>query len=238
MQSFEFLALANTIHSSSPWSWDIVRMDFVNWPKIALKFLDSIYKTRFRFLIYLHLLFILLLNLKYNWLIPLTLIITNLLICFRFRGSFNGGSDYMTMTVLMGLTFSSVDNTNSNTIKLGLYCIAFQCTFSYFIAGFVKLKNQGWRSGLALKSFLLHSNYLVPRQMKILSKSELIIKISTWAIILWEITFPIIWLIPKITIPALIVAFGFHLGNYFTFGLNRFVFAWLACYPAIIFCTQ
>ena len=34
------------------------------------------------------------------------------------------------------------------------------------------------------------------------------------------------------------VALGFHLANVYAFGLNRFLFAWLAAYPALYYCSS
>ena len=35
----------------------------------------------------------------------------------------------------------------------------------------------------------------------------------------------------------LVAAIGFHLVNFYAFGLNRFLFAWAAAYPALYFCS-
>jgi hypothetical protein len=34
------------------------------------------------------------------------------------------------------------------------------------------------------------------------------------------------------------VALAFHIANVYVFGLNRFVWAWAATYPALYFCSR
>ena len=55
-----------------------------------------------------------------------------------------------------------------------------------------------------------------------------------WAVMVFELVFPL----ALFSQPALFIALGlamlFHLANAYFFGLNRFVFAWLAAYPSLL----
>jgi len=233
VQSFEMFSLCKTLDSNSPWSWNHVRNDFINCPSIILFSLDQVYKNNFKLLILLQIGLSLCLPVFPRFIIPL-LIITYFLIALRFRGNFNGGSDAMTMATLVSLAFSLVELKT----PIGFYLLAFHCTLSYFTAGIVKLKNKSWRSGSALQVFLTHSNYPVPAKVQKLAKQKIFISISSLLVIFFECTFPLVWLFPKFTGLYIILAIFFHIINYFCLGLNRFVFAWLASYPALFFCTQ
>lgn len=59
-----------------------------------------------------------------------------------------------------------------------------------------------------------------------------------WAMMLFEAAFPLALLYPALTFPFLAAAFTFHLLNAKLLGLNRFVPAWLATYPAILFASH
>jgi hypothetical protein len=165
------------------------------------------------------------------------LLITYLLISLRFRGTFNGGSDSMTMTTLIGLALTQIPTSHDSLASIGMYFLAIHCTLSYFIAGIIKIKNPHWRSGFALQTFLIHSNYLVPSKIKLWARYPLFSICGSIIVIVFECSFPLIWLFPSLAGYYLFAGFVFHLINYFTFGLNRFVFAWLASYPTLLYCT-
>ena len=55
-----------------------------------------------------------------------------------------------------------------------------------------------------------------------------------WAVILFELVFPLALLDPVALKLALLCAAGFHFSNACFFGLNRFFWIWLCAYPALI----
>ena len=57
---------------------------------------------------------------------------------------------------------------------------------------------------------------------------------GSWAVMLFEVIFPITLLHPALLIPALFLAASFHVSNACFFGLNRFVWFWIASYPSIL----
>lgn len=233
LQSFELLSIASKIGPDSPWSWSHVRNDFAHWPAILLRILDILYEKYFKLLVLVQIILAMLLPL--HPVFPALLLIgTYLLIALRFRGQFNGGSDTMTMTSLLSALLLSLPQPKVINLPLGLYFLAFQSTLSYFIAGMVKLKSKSWRTGQALHAFLLHSNYLVPEKLQYLSNNKLLMLVASYFIIIFECSFPILWLFPALTGYYLFTAFAFHIANYYIFGLNRFVFAWLCTYPALL----
>lgn len=235
IQALEMLSIAPKIKEPHhPWHWQNIRDDFQVWPAPLKILLFPLISKHFTKIIYLQIVIALLLPIFFHWGLSLGLIGLCLLSNLRFRGVFNGGSDYMTMTVLVGLTITLYGNHDPLFEKIGSLYIATQCTLSYFIAGVIKLKSQAWRSGFALRIFLTQSNYLVPERLKSLACKPEPMKLASWFIILWECSFPVLWLKPQsLFFVYIAMAFCFHLGNFFAFGLNRFVFAWLASYPAL-----
>ncbi len=238
IQSFEMLATSKQINPSHPWHWQNLNSDFKEWPTFLQLALREIFQNHFTALVYLQIIALFCLPFIFHWSLLLILLITSLMINLRFRGVFNGGSDYMTMVVLSGLLATAFLQSEFHFLTFGLYYIAIQCTLSYFVAGIVKVKNSSWRNGYALQIFLTHSNYSVPSSLRKAAQYKWFNRLSSWGVIFWECTFPLAWFNQKLTIIYLAIGFLFHLSNFISFGLNRFVFAWLASYPAVLFCTQ
>lgn len=162
-----------------------------------------------------------------------TLLLTQVAVSVRFGGSFNGGSDGMSLVVLLGLFVAALPFERAGVVGLGY--IAAQATLSYLIAGLVKLRERDWRSGRALTAFLGARRYGIdPRLRRSLSRPGMA-RVASWAVILFECAFPLALSDPRAMCVATLVGLLFHLGNWWVFGLNRFVWAWLATYPALIF---
>ena len=161
------------------------------------------------------------------------LLITSILLLKRFRGPYNGGSDTMSILLLLCLWGSHIAPSRLwQEIALGYG--ALQLTLSYFQAGWVKLINPEWRSGKALAEVFSFSAYPVSESLRALSKRNQLLFVASWGVIIGELLFPLALL----NIIALTVALGFtacfHLANAILFGLNRFFWSWLAAYPIII----
>ncbi|HET9953605.1 MAG TPA: hypothetical protein VFQ61_03830 [Polyangiaceae bacterium] len=158
-------------------------------------------------------------------------------VCVRFRGTFNGGSDYMTVQVLLALGTATVLR-SSVALTGGLFYIAVQSTFSYFIAGVAKAKEADFWSGRAVLGFVKLPQYAAPSWAKRVLSIPPVRRISALAVLLFECGFPLAWMGPKLALAWLATGATFHLVNFFVFGLNRFFFVWLATYPALLFSVQ
>jgi len=151
------------------------------------------------------------------------MVVTTWLINVRWRGTFNGGSDFMTFHILLAWFVSSVA---PGFEKACLLYIAIQVILSYFVAGIAKLRNPEWRSGHALEIFLSRVG---------LTPSKNVCFILSWVLMVFEVLFP---LALKLPLPFVVMALFFHLANVYIFGLNRFFFAWLAGYPALFLIAE
>jgi hypothetical protein len=168
----------------------------------------------------------------------LLLLLVTLLVCVRFRGSFNGGSDAMTMLVLLGLSAGTLFPDRPRVALGGLGYIALQTTLSYFVAGALKLKQPSWRRGRALPAFFELPRYGVPSSARALAKTPVLARAAAWGILLFECAFPLALLGPQLCAPLVAAALAFHLLNSALFGLNRFLWAWAAAYPALYYVIQ
>ena len=105
---------------------------------------------------------------------------------------------------------------------------------SYFFSGEVKLRNPDWRNGQALSDVFRFSAYPVSGQVRTLAHRPQLLLCGSWAVIGFELAFPLAIFQAHLLCAALGVGLAFHLANAMLFGLNRFVWSWLAAYPSII----
>lgn len=154
----------------------------------------------------------------------------------RWRGAFNGGSDFMTQVVLTGMLLAHLLTAMAFgplAWAIGLGWIAVNATTSYVIAGWVKWLQPQWRDGTALPVFL-DSGLHGPLPAQSIWRRPWVAKLAAWSFMGWEATFPLAFVSVELAMVECAIALFFHLLVFRFFGLNRFVWAWLASYPAII----
>ena len=163
----------------------------------------------------------------------------HLLVCIRFRGTFNGGSDMMTFVVLTGLILSSYfgdDPRSTKYMNLGFIYITIHLLYSYFKAGWVKIKQPDWQQGTALAHFLQRSLFQDMGRVGLwLSRQPKLGKILCWSVCLFELAVVGLLFFPQFAIIYFGIAFVFHFFVYLAFGLNRFFWVWTSAWPAALF---
>jgi hypothetical protein len=157
----------------------------------------------------------------------------SLLILHRFQGPYNGGSDRMGLLALWCLALSRLAPV-PQWKELAFGYLGVQLVLSYFISGGVKIVNPDWRSGRALRDVFQFSAYPVSEALRGWAERPSMLRLMSWAVILFELAFPLTLLSRPTLIAGLVVAAAFHLANACLFGLNRFFWTWLAVYPAIL----
>lgn len=157
----------------------------------------------------------------------------SLLILKRFQGPYNGGSDRMGLLALWCLTLSRLAPTPA-LAELAFGYLGLQLMLSYFISGGVKIVNAEWRSGRALADVFRFSAYPVSEHLRRLADRPRLLRAMSWAVMLFELAFPLTLLSRESLMVGLVVAGTFHLANACLFGLNRFFWTWLSVYPAIV----
>jgi hypothetical protein len=168
--------------------------------------------------------------------VPVLLGIT-LLSCVRWRGAFNGGSDAMTVVILSSLSAAALFPESPSVRTGALAYIAVQTTLSYAIAGIAKLQQARWRNGQALAA-LAQTAYATPALVSERLRDPALARLCAWSIMGFECAFGLAWLDARICLLCIAAGALFHLSNAAILGLNRFLFAWLASYPALLYLSQ
>lgn len=161
------------------------------------------------------------------------LAVLSLMILRRFQGPYNGGSDRMGVLTLWCLTLAQV-LPYEKTREVAFGYLGLQLVLSYFMAGAVKIANPDWRNGQALRQVFAFSIYPVSESVRDWATQPRVLLIMSWAVMVFEIAFPLTLLSQASLIVGLAVAAVFHLANACLFGLNRFFWTWIAAYPAIL----
>lgn len=239
IQTLEYLRLGKYTVDDAFWSWQLQRADIPNAPVRAL--LDVLFKPRMHQLhLVLRLLAAVVLAVQ-GASLPLIgfLFAGNLLILVRWRGAFNGGSDFMTLVVLTGLLISQVVGALGHA-QMGwqacFWYIAIQSITSYFMSGAVKLLRPEWRNGSAMTIFLNGAIY-GPLSATHPLRNKCLAMMGSWGFVVWEILFPLCLLDPRLAAVLCAVAAFFHFLVFWFFGLNRFFWAWMCSFPAIMWCS-
>lgn len=235
LQSIELLQLRRHYADDGVWAWPVLRAEHRELPApLRWCFALLLPYPVFVSLLVLRLPLALLLALGQAWSAPL-LLVSQLAIGARFRGTFNGGSDYMSVAILLALSLAAGFGAEPRALVASLGYVCVQLVFSYFIAGTVKLTKQPWRTGEALSTLLRTNRYGTPPWLQQLAARPAIARSGAWLVMLFECGFPASLLGPWVAVPMLVVGALFHVGNVLAFGLNRFFFVWLAAYPSLLY---
>ncbi len=151
----------------------------------------------------------------------------------RFDGPYNGGSDRMTLLILICLCLAHLAPT-PYLQELAFGYLAVQLTLSYVLSGAVKIVNVEWRDGSALRDVFLFSAYPVSETTREWAERPQLLWAMGWTVIIVELVFPLFLLTMPTLIVGLSMAALFHLANFYLFGLNRFFWAWIAAYPSLL----
>lgn len=240
VQTLEYLRLQPVQRQDGLWRWSVQRGDVAHASPPVRRLLDWLHDER------VHRLHLLLrtgaaasLFAGSSTASVVLLFASSVLILIRWRGAFNGGSDFMTIVVLTGMLIAQLGQHLVGPAlawKAGLGYIGLHSITSYFISGAIKLFSPEWRRGIALPYFLDGGLYgpLAPDSR--LRQRRVAIACS-WLFILWECAAPFALAGPRIAFAFCAVAVVFHFLVFRYFGLNRFFWAWLASHPAIIYCA-
>jgi Vitamin K-dependent gamma-carboxylase len=235
LQTVELLQLRRHFGDRGVWAWPVLAEEHRALPAPLRHLFAALLPERsFLVLLWLRLLLALALAAQLGWVAP-ALLVMQLAIGARFRGTFNGGSDYMSVVVLLGASGAACFAGSPRVVKACLAYVCVQLVFSYFIAGVVKLARPSWRSGSGLGRLLGSNRYGTPAWLARLSVRPALGRVASWAVLAFECSFPLALLGPRVALAFLSFGFIFHVGNVLAFGLNRFLFAWLAAYPALLF---
>lgn len=158
----------------------------------------------------------------------------SLLVNLRLRGPWNGGSDHMLFIVVTALAVAELGRAHEVVVQGAVAWVGVQSILSYTIAGLAKLRSAAWRRGTALPVLLGIPAYGVPAGMRALVANPAWARLGAWGVLAFECAFPLVLIGPRVALAGVAVAALFHLGNAWTFGLNRFLLTWASTWPAIV----
>ena len=239
LQTLEYWRIADSTDPTGVWSWPVQRADIPDSAGFIKHLLDKAFLPRaYRAMLVLRAVGALLLAWQGASLgVALLLFVGQLLLLVRWRGAFNGGSDFMTLVALTGILLAQVLMRfvdPSMAWGAGLGYIGIHTLSSYFVSGWVKLKRPEWRSGQALTVFL-NSGLYGPLPPDSVFRKPWLAFLCSWAFILWEGVFPLVLFNPDLVWLFGSVALLFHFLVFWFFGLNRFFWAWSVNLSSIFF---
>lgn len=227
-QSLEMLLIRPTFGPRGVWKWEILKSEFgILAPLLRYK--------PFLFLLIVRAIAAEISIFYFNPFALGIMALVTLLIAIRWRGTFNGGCDSMTLLTLNYLCLAAIASNQLVVQQVCLALIALQSGLSFFLAGVAKIRSNNWRTGRALQHFGCSPAYSPPKLLSRMLENPRIAFLGSWTILLFEILFPLAFLSTRLAVIFLVTAGIFQLGNFIAFGLNRFFFAWIATYPAILF---
>ena len=237
LQTLEYLKL---VRMDRVGDWEIQRQEIPNLP--VRRQLDRLFEDRvYKGLLWMRCVLSVVLMAGHAELgVSLALFVLAVLLLLRWRGAFNGGSDFMTLVGLTGLLLAHGLGTFTEPAeawRIALWYVTLQSLGSYFVSGWIKFMRPEWRSGQALTVFLNEAVH-GPLPDKSIFRSPMVARMCSWSFILWEGLFPLALWSFHVAAVFCAVAAVFHFLVYWFFGLNRFVWAWLSTFPAILFCAS
>ncbi|WP_371627565.1 hypothetical protein OG245_36175 [Streptomyces sp. NBC_01116] len=155
-------------------------------------------------------------------------------VLLQLRGPYGGeGADQILLLVFTVLTVTAL-HPHTSTMRLSLYFLAAQSALAYLTAGLYKAASPVWRDGTALAGILGTRCFGNPHLAALAARHP---GPTAWAargIIIFEILFPLVLLTPPSAL-FLVLSAGalFHLACATTMGLNVFLWAFTATYPAL-----
>jgi hypothetical protein len=241
VSSAEWMALLPEFNDRGIFSWKVNSIRFHTTPVAVQKVLDTLMSPLvFNLVLVLRAASALLhlcAPLKLTLLLLTVLVVTHALIHLRCRYGLEG-SDQMLFLILLSLWINSVF-ADERVSTLTVVFLAAQSALSYFAAGVAKLFGRAWREGTAVQQIFNTKNFGHEGISRFLTRHPLIAKSATYFILAFECGFPLVFILPMpLSAVYLATAALFHLTNAFVMGLNVFVWAFLATYPAVYYCSQ
>lgn len=243
VKSLEVYSLGSNLEKGGALDWGVVGPEWLQRSNISWIF-ERIYSrsgmfyiSAFSFLV-LILLFYNLFVLKdefFGRIIGIPLCLLHILNYYR-QDLGTDGADQMSfiiaITVLLCFSFS----TDEVIQIIGVAFISGQLIIAYLASGFSKLFSESWRTGKAAKGVLSTVTYGNGWTSSFIAKSRYVPLIICWSTIAWEILFPAIFFFDGyVFLFGLTVGVIFHLLVATVMGLNAFVWAFGAAYPAVYY---
>jgi hypothetical protein len=169
---------------------------------------------------------------------PELLILTALTLLFTLRcPEGNDGSDQMSLIILLVSSLAEVIHTPI-AYSTALIFIAAQAALSYGTSGLLKAQQAGWRNGDFVTEILATSSFGSRQLMRLF---QAYLPLRKWCgrfVAFGDCLLALAALLPPVAC-SLVLIFGLslHIGIARILGLNTFLWAFVATYPAIMFAS-
>lgn len=148
----------------------------------------------------------------------------------------NDGSDQMSTIVLVALFTGTVPFADRFLQVAALVFVSAQACLAYGTAGVAKVLSPVWRSGEAVALILDTAVYGHSGTARTLQRHVRLNQWLTWSVLAAEVGLAFVLFLPAPWAWALLAwGVSFHIATALMMGLNCFVWAFLATYPAIVF---
>jgi hypothetical protein len=149
------------------------------------------------------------------------------------------GADMMSFVVCAAAWLGIVVGRDELALRAAAWFIAAQAVLAYVVSGAFKAVAPAWRDGSALQRILATQSLGNKRLARLFGERAGLAQAMCWLVIVWECMFPLVLLLPaQLKLPAFAAGLLFHLSIAFTMGLNQFVWAFAATYPALWWVSQ
>ena len=171
--------------------------------------------------------------------VPLVVVTASLQLLMMKRNHLaNDGSDDMVTVVLVATAVVSLASSHVTTVAWAVFLTG-QLLLAYFVSGLSKAQSGSWWRGDAIAGIVGTRIFGHPRFAQILARHPSLGRALTWGTFVVEFLFPAALFAPRpIFLGALGAMLAFHLGCAVIMGLNTFVWAFAACYPAALWSWQ
>jgi hypothetical protein len=147
------------------------------------------------------------------------------------------GSDQMTLMVLIVCLLGRI-GANAITLRAAVSFLAAELTLAYLVAGLSKAASAHWRADGAFATIVRTRMYGHAAAARFLGEHHALGRPAAYAVFCWEsLFFVTLTAPPAFVYIALAIGLSFHVGCAIVMGLNRFVWAFTASYPALL-CTN
>lgn len=148
------------------------------------------------------------------------------------------GSDQMSLITFVAVAIAMLFPGDVHVARASLWFIAIQGCLSYSVAGIAKVISPVWRSGEAVRRILGTRTYGSKKSASLVSGRDRLCVALSWLLMLFECSFPLALAFGQTGVAVFaVLGILFHIANAVIMGLNTFVWAFVATYPAILFCA-
>lgn len=145
------------------------------------------------------------------------------------------GSHQLAVLLFASLAVATIVGPDTLAARLAVWFVVIQACLSYLVAGYYKLISPAWRSGLALPGILSTRQYGNEQAHRLVSERRWVARLGCWAVIVFELAFPLVLLgDPTLVVALLLAGVSFHAGTAVVMSLNVFFWMFVATYPLVL----